>query len=48
MTFFKALIYYSYFIAIGKEFITYMPVFKPFLIQGLQNRAEYQVCSKKL
>ncbi|XP_047138096.1 importin subunit beta-1 isoform X1 [Hydra vulgaris] len=30
--------------SIGKEFIAYMPVFKPFLIQGLQNRAEYQVC----
>ena len=28
---------------IGQGFMNYFPVFKPFLIQGLQNRAEYQV-----
>ncbi|XP_057303593.1 importin subunit beta-1-like [Hydractinia symbiolongicarpus] len=29
---------------IGENFNKYFKVFKPFLIQGLQNRAEYQVC----
>ena len=28
---------------IGQHFMKYFDIFKPFLIQGLQNRAEYQV-----
>lgn len=29
---------------LGDQFMKYLDVFKPYLIQGLQNRAEYQVC----
>lgn len=29
---------------IGAEFITYMEAFKPYLVESLRNRAEYQVC----
>ena len=30
-------------IGLGTGFMKYFDVFKPFLLQGLQNRAEYQV-----
>ena len=29
---------------INEEFLKYMDNFKPFLLAGLKNRAEYQVC----
>ena len=31
---------------LGTGFMKYFEVFKPFLLQGLQNRAEYQVRSR--
>merc|ERR1719431_761268 len=33
---------------VGQNFLIYLEVFKPYLIQGLQNRAEYQVCISAL
>jgi len=33
---------------VAQNFLKYIEVFKPFLIQGLQNRAEYQVCISAL
>jgi importin subunit beta-1 len=33
---------------VGQNFLTYLNVFKPYLIQGLQNRGEYQVCISAL
>jgi len=33
---------------VGQNFMKYVEVFKPFLINGLQNRAEYQVCISAL
>jgi len=33
---------------VGPKFLTYLEVFKPYLIHGLQNRAEYQVCISAL
>lgn len=35
-------------IVIGAEFITYMEAFKPYLVESLRNRAEYQVMPPKM
>lgn len=39
-----AIFLFFFFLVLGEDFLKYMDHFKPFLVAGLRNHAEHQVC----